>query len=120
MIGQRVITLKGESFEVREETPRLWVAHEMSRFGVQWRWRFPKKGGDMREARNERGWTRPVFITEEARQRAIAENAERQWASKHSWRIGQEIQWWKGDVAVLRQVAALIGYVDDEAGPRTS
>lgn len=89
MIGARVITATGESYEVKEETPRLWVAHETSRYGTPTKWRFPKKGGDVREARNERGRTRTLFLTQEAADRAKRERDDARWISTYKWSIAK-------------------------------
>lgn len=113
MIGARVLTLDGGSFEVREETPRLWVAHEMGSYGVRNRWRFPKNGGDVREARNERNRTTALFLTEAARQQALANRAEKVWVRAHRHRISKAVETC-ADAEVLRQVAALVGYKSEE------
>lgn len=113
MIGTRVVTLGGDSYEVREETPRLWVAHEMGSYGVLRKWRFPKRGGDVREARDERNRTRTVFLTGAARQQALDKQAEDRWAGMHRWKIAKAVEACT-DVAVLRQVAALVGYKAEE------
>lgn len=41
------------------------------------------------------------------------EAAEHQWASAHRYRIAQQLEW--ASPAMLRQIAAMIGYEDEEA-----
>jgi hypothetical protein len=115
MIGQKILTRGGAEWVVVGETPRLWVAHEPDTYRPR-RWTFPKKGGEAREARDENGRKRTVFMTELCRAAFAKAEDDRTWMQTHAYRIGRMVEHYRGDVAVLREIARMVGY--EEPAPR--
>lgn len=111
MMGATLRDLHGRTYTVTGQTPRKWLALEDGPYRYC-EWSFPKKGGEAREARNDRGHTRRVFLTATALEAAQKTQAEDKWRTENRWKIARAVECFDGDVAVLRQIAALVGYVE--------
>lgn len=109
--GKSFSTWVIRTLRITGETPRKWVAKETLDDGSQgWdEWTFFKAGGDTRQARDGRGSTTVVHRTQAALETARHAREEREYADEHRWSISDAVRHTK-DVAILRQVAALVGY----------
>lgn len=105
------------------ETPRKWILREseqcerdatsahVSAPGEGWLdWQIFKKGDDAREGRGPRGSIRMFYATEECANTALANALEARWADANAYKIADMISRRGMSPAVLRQIAALVGY----------